>query len=351
MEKALQCSEHARDHNSKNKGKIMGFFDFLSANKGQPVTGQDISDEDVQKYLSMAVTFSSAYSLEMFAATKRLAGELTPEEEVVIDLGGYLMFVDAFASADILTRVGASPRAFSEEELDAAAEHTNTVTAGALKYANAFLGQQETSTEGLAEKFLNKEWQEYFSRVFKNCMEGFFAITAVLNPQYKIPNYTLLYRVVEGALARIYGKSFREGLTPFQLCHPMYSKYIQAYFYPLRVSEEEVLSFTYRIYRDLFGEVFGFMACARRKMTELFTADEHMSSRYEQGVVSSYLQVLEDREKEVFSMCIKDRGVPLSDLNVGFWDRKKIFRIPAPTVKDMGNMALQRFLDGFTGKK
>lgn len=117
----------------------MGFFDFLSANKGQPVTGQEISDEDVQKYLSMAVTFSSAYSLEMFAATKRLAGELTPEEEVVIDLGGYLMFVDAFASADILTRVGASPRAFSEEELDAAAEHTNTVTAGALKYANAFL--------------------------------------------------------------------------------------------------------------------------------------------------------------------------------------------------------------------
>ena len=68
-------------------------------------------------------------------------------------------------------------------------------------------------------------------------------------------------------------------------------------------------------------------------------------------MVSSYLQVLEDREKEVFSMCIKDRGVPLSDLNVGFWDRKKIFRIPAPTQKDMENMAIQSFLDGFTGKK
>lgn len=335
------------------KDKLMGFLGFLSTNKGQSETGQDISDEDVQKYLSMAVTFSSAYSLEMFAATKRLAGELTPEEEVVIDLGGYLMFVDAFASADILTRVGASRRGFSEEELDAVAEHTNcnTVCTGALEYAIAFLEQQEKSTEGLEEKILNQEWLEYFSRVFNNCMEGFFAITAVLNPQYKIPNYDILYRVVEDGLKRIYGENFREGLTPFQLCHPMYSGYIQAYFYPVRVSEEEVLSFTYRIYRDLFGKVFGVMACARRKMTELFTADEHMSSVYEQGVVSSYLQVLEDREKEVFSMALKDNGVPLSDLNVGFWDRKKIFRIPAPSVKDMENVAIQSIIDGFTGKK
>ena len=121
------------------KDKLMGFLDFLSTNKGQSETGQDISDEDVQKYLSMAVTFSSAYSLEMFASSKCLDGGLTLLEEGFIDLGAYLMFVDAFASADILTRVGASPRAFSEEELDAAAEHTNTVTAGALKYANAFL--------------------------------------------------------------------------------------------------------------------------------------------------------------------------------------------------------------------
>lgn len=274
------------------KDKLMGFFDFLSTNKGQSETGQDISDEDVQKYLSMAVTFSSAYSLEMFASSKCLDGGLTLLEEGFIDLGAYLMFVDAFASADILTRVGASRRGFSEEELDAVAEHTNcnTVCTGALEYAIAFLEQQEKSTEGLEEKILNQEWLEYFSRVFNNCMEGFFAITAVLNPQYKIPNYDILYRVVEDGLKRIYGENFREGLTPFQLCHPMYSGYIQAYFYPVRVSEEEVLSFTYRIYRDLFGEVFGVMACARRKMTELFTADEHMSSVYEQGVVSSYLQ-------------------------------------------------------------
>lgn len=335
------------------KGKLMGFLDFLSTNKGQSETGQDISDEDVQKYLSMAVTFSSAYSLEMFASSKCLDGGLTLLEEGFIDLGAYLMFVDAFASADILTRVVASRRGFSEEELDAVAEHTNcnTVCTGALEYAIAFLEQQEKSTEGLEEKILNQEWLEYFSRVFNNCMEGFFAITAVLNPQYKIPNYDILYRVVEDGLKRIYGENFREGLTPFQLCHPMYSGYIQAYFYPVRVSEEEVLSFTYRIYRDLFGEVFGVMACARRKMTELFTADEHMSSRYEQGVVSSYLQVLEDREKEVFSMALKDNGVPLSDLNVGFWDRKKIFRIPAPSVKDMKNVAIQSIIDGFTGKK
>lgn len=213
------------------------------------------------------------------------------------------------------------------------------------------LSQQKICTEGLAEKFLNKEWQEYFSKAFTNCLEAFFAITAVLNPQYKIPNYDLIYRVAEGGLKRIYGENFREGRKPFQLCYPMYSEYIQAYFYPLRVSEEEVLSFTYRIYRDLFGEVFGFMACARRKMTELFTADEHMSSVYEQGVVSSYLQVFEDRENEVFSMGRKDNGVPLSDLNIGYWDRKKIFRIPAPTQKDMENMAIQSFLDGFTGKK
>lgn len=335
------------------KDKLMGFLDFLSTNKGQSETGQDISDEDVQKYLSMAVTFSSAYSLEMFASSKCLDGGLTLLEEGFIDLGAYLMFVDAFASADILTRVGASRRGFSEEELDAVAEHTNcnTVCTGALEYAIAFLEQQEKSTEGLEEKILNQEWLEYFSRVFNNCMEGFFAITAVLNPQYKIPNYDLLYRVVEDGLKRIYGENFREGLTPFQLCHPMYSGYIQAYFYPVKVSEEEVLSFTYRIYRDLFGEVFGVMACARRKMTELFTADEHMSSVYEQGVVSSYLQVLEDREKEVFSMALKDNGVPLSDLNVGFWDRKKIFRIPAPSVKDMENVAIQSIIDGFTGKK
>ena len=58
-------------------------------NKGQSETGQNISDEDVQRYLSMAVTFSCAYSLEMFAATKRLDGNLSPEEEGFIDLGGY----------------------------------------------------------------------------------------------------------------------------------------------------------------------------------------------------------------------------------------------------------------------
>ena len=210
------------------KGKLMGFLDFLSTNKGQSETGQDISDEDVQKYLSMAVTFSSAYSLEMFASSKCLDGGLTLLEEGFIDLGAYLMFVDAFASADILTRVVASRRGFSEEELDAVAEHTNcnTVCTGALEYAIAFLEQQEKSTEGLEEKILNQEWLEYFSRVFNNCMEGFFAITAVLNPQYKIPNYDILYRVVEDGLKRIYGENFREGLTPFQLCHPMYSGYI-----------------------------------------------------------------------------------------------------------------------------
>ena len=29
------------------KDKLMGFLDFLSTNKGQSETGQDISDEDV----------------------------------------------------------------------------------------------------------------------------------------------------------------------------------------------------------------------------------------------------------------------------------------------------------------
>lgn len=186
-------------------------------------------------------------------------------------------------------------------------------------------------------------------KVLETCLTGFLASLAALNSDCRFKDYELCLGAVEKALARIADKDL--GSAPISFSSANCAEYIQAYFYPLRVSEEEVLSFTYRIYRDLFDEVFGFMACARRKMTELFTADEHMSSRYEQGVVSSYLQVLEDREKEVFSMCIKDRGVPLSDLNVGFWDRKKIFRIPAPTVKDMGNMALQRFLDGFTGKK
>ena len=127
--------------NPKNKGQDMGFFDFLSPNKGQSETGQNISDEDVRRYLSMAVTFSCAYSLEMFAATKRLDGNLSPEEEGFIDLGGYLMFVDAFASTDILTRVAGTQRVFSEDELDAVAKHTNcyTVCTGALEYAIAFL--------------------------------------------------------------------------------------------------------------------------------------------------------------------------------------------------------------------
>lgn len=158
--------------------------------------------------------------------------------------------------------------------------------------------------------------------------------------------------MVEDGLKRIYGENFREGATPYNLCHASYTEYIQAYFYPVRVSrEEEVLAFTYRIYRDLFGEVFGFMACARLTMAELFTADEHMASMYEYAVASVFLQALSDRENEVFSMGLKDNGVPLSDLNVGFWDRKKIFRIPAPSVKDMKNVAIQSIIDGFTGKK
>lgn len=322
-------------------------------NKGQSETGQEISDEDAQKYLAMAVTFSCAYSLEMLASSLCLENEITLEEEAAIDLGAYLMFVDAFASTDILTRLAASQRTFSKEELDAVAEHTNcyTFTAGALQYAIALLEQQEKSTEGLAEKILNR-MQEYFSKTITDCMEGFFAIAAVFNPQYKIPNYDLLYRVVEDGLKRIYGENFREGATPYNLCHASYTEYIQAYFYPVRVSkEEEALAFTYRIYRDLFGEVFGFMACARLTMAELFTADEHMASVYEYGVASVFLQVLADRENEVFSMGLKDRGVPLSDLNLDHWDKKKIFRIPAPTLEEVGKMASQGLLDGFTGKK
>lgn len=157
--------------------------------------------------------------------------------------------------------------------------------------------------------------------------------------------------MVKEALARIYGQNFREGLTPFTLCHPMYSEYIQSYFYPCRISEEEVLAFTYSVYRDLFGEAYGVMACARRKMTELFTADKDMSKIYRQGVLSSYLQMLQDRENEVFSMCLKDKNVPLSDLNISLEERKKIFRIPAPSMKDVGDFAWQSLLEGFTGKK
>lgn len=186
-------------------------------------------------------------------------------------------------------------------------------------------------------------------KVLETCLTGFLASLAALNSDCRFKDYELCLGAVEKALARIADKDL--GSAPISFSSANCAEYIQAYFYPLRVSEEEVLSFTYRIYRNLFGEVFGFMACARRKMTELFTADEHMSSVYKQGVVSAYLQVLKDRENEVFSMGLKGADVPLSDLKIGYCDRKKLFRIPAPTQKDMENMAIQSFLDGFTGKK
>ena len=164
----------------------MGFFDFLP--KKQSKTGQAVSSEDTQEYLAMAVTFCSAYCLEMLAATKCLKSEITLEEEGAIDLGGYLMFTDVFTSTDILTRVAGNQRVFSPDEVNAVAKQTNC---------------------------------------YSVCAQP-----ALRDPQLQSP----LQRGRRGACADICPELPR-GLTPFTLCHPMYSEYIQAYFSPCRISE------------------------------------------------------------------------------------------------------------------
>ena len=111
------------------------------------------------------------------------------------------------------------------------------------------------------------------------------------------------------------------------------------------------LAFTYRIYRELFGEAFGVVACVRRKMAELLTVDEEMCRANRDESAAVYLKVLEDREQEVFSMGVEGKAVPLKELNLSLLDRQNIFRVKAPSKREMENMALQSALSGLTGKR
>ena len=346
------CSVNTHEtKNPKNKVQDMGFFDFLSANKGQqqPV----LSAEERQHFIGMATDFATAYSLEMYAWRKLYSLEFTVDEVTKLLVAGYLYFLEDFTTTDTLIKGARTPLDLSEEEAQNICEMCGSTLGAIIRDARSMLEEEPEKHAQFVQKTesLSSEMLQYVTQIFPDCLQNFVAIMSILDPCYPIRNYDLCFRVVEEALTRITGEDFRKGIYPFHLTHARNSEYIQAYFYPVRVSEEEVLAFTYRIYRDLFGEAFAALASARRKMVELFTADEKVAETYRFESAEVYMQVLEDREKEVFSMGVKDREVPLSDLNIGYWDRKKIFRIPAPSVKDMENVAIQSFLDGFTGKK
>lgn len=115
-------------------------------------------------------------------------------------------------------------------------------------------------------------------KVLETCLTGFLASLAALNSDCRFKDYELCLGAVEKALARIAGKDL--GSAPIFFSSANCAEYIQAYFYPSRCLEEDTLSFTYRIYQDLFGEAFGALGCARRKMVELFTADEKLSEYF-----------------------------------------------------------------------
>lgn len=131
-------------------------------------------------------------------------------------------------------------------------------------------------------------------KVLETCLTGFLASLAALNSDCRFKDYELCLGAVEKALARIAGKDL--GSAPISFSSANCAEYIQAYFYPSRCLEEDTLSFTYRIYQDLFGEAFGALGCARRKMVELFTADEKIAETYRLESAEAYTQVLADRE-------------------------------------------------------
>ena len=164
-------------------------------------------------------------------------------------------------------------------------------------------------------------------KVLEACLTGFLASLAALNSDCQFKDYELCLGAVQKALARIAGKDLDS--APISLSSANCAEYIQAYFYPSRCLEEDTLSFTYKLYRDLFGESCGILACARRKMADFSLADGVTAGGCALDSAILSLQVLEDRDNRVFSLGIRGREIPLDEL-VSFGDRKKLFGILAP---------------------
>lgn len=308
----------------------MGSSEFLSSEAQQQKAGQSLSSDEMHDFLPAFISFCIAGGLEMFASKRKMEHTLSEDEASAIVHAAYRQFLEATPSTDTMRHVAkcglSTP---TREHILSSVKLYEEYLVGALIGAKAILeqkpelaGQYAAKLEGIAE-----DAGTYVPKVLETCLTGFLASLAALNSDCRFKDYELCLGAVEKALARIAGKDLDSAPIFFSSAHC--AEYIQAWFYPSRCLEEDTLSFTCRLYRDLFGEACGVLACARRKMADFSLADGVTAGGSALDSANLYLQVMEDRDNRVFSLGIRGKEIPLDEL-LHFEDRKELFGIQAP---------------------
>ena len=251
----------------------------------------------------------------MFASKRKMEHTLSEDEASAIVHAAYRQFLEAAPSTDTMRHVAkcglSTP---TREHILSSVKLYEEYLVGALIGAKAILEQKPELAGQYAAKLetIAKDASTYVPKGPRNLSDW-------LSCRFK--DYELCLGAVEKALARIADKDMDSAPIFFSCAH--HAEYIQAYFYPSRCLEEDTLSFTYKLYRNLFGEACGVLACARRKMADFSLADGVTAGGSALDSANLYLQVMEDRDNRVFSL------IPLDEL-LHFEDRKELFGIQAP---------------------
>ena len=308
----------------------MGSFEFPSSKAQQLNAGQSLSSNEIHDFLPALISFCIGSGLEIFASKGKTELTLSEDEAGAIVQAAYRQFLEAVPSTDTLLRVAkcglsTATREHSLRSVELYEEYLVGALVGAktiLEPKSELAGQYAAKLEGIVE-----DASTYVPKVLETCLSGFLASLAWLNSDCRFKDYDLCLGAVEKALAGIAGKDMDS--APISFSSANHAEYIQAYFYPSRCLEDDTLSFTYKLYRDLFGEACGILACARRKLADFSLADGVTAggSALDSAILS--LQVLEDRDNRVFSLGMRGREIPLDEL-VSFGDKKELFGIRAP---------------------
>lgn len=308
----------------------MGTTEFSSLDTPQNKAGEGLSSDEIHDFLPAPISFGVACGLEMFASKGKMELTLTDDEAGAIVDVAYGQFLEAYPSTDTLLRFAkCGLSTFTREHRLRSVELYEEYLVGALVGAKAILEQTPELAEQYAAKLetIAEDASTYVPKVLGTCLTGYLASLAALNSDCRFRDYDLCLGAVEKALARIAGKDMDSAPIFFSCAH--HAEYIQAYFYPSRCLEEDTLSFTYKLYRNLFGEACGVLPCARRKMADFSLADGVTAGGSALDSANLYLQVMEDRDKRFFSLGIRGKEIPLDEL-LHFGDRKELFGIQAP---------------------
>ena len=312
----------------------MGSSEFPSSKEQQQKAGESISSEEMHDFLPALISFCIGSGLEMLASKRKMELTLSEDEASAIVHAAYKQFLEAVPSTDTLLRVAkcglsTATRGHILRAVDLYGEYLVGALVGAkniLEQKPELAGQYAAKLEGIIE-----DASTYVPKVLETCLTGFLASLAALNYDCRLKDYELCLGAVQKALARIADRGLDS--APIFFSNANHAEYIQAYFYPSRCLEEDTLSFTYKLYRDLFGEACAILACARRKMADFSLADGVTAGGCALDSANLYLQVLEDRDNRGFSLGIRGRELPMDEL-IHFGDRKELFGIRAPGGQD-----------------